>query len=153
MGHHDNCGPFLFVQMRERIHHPGNAGRIQTSGRLVGEQHRRSIGQCSSNGDTLTLASGQLGWLSRRLVNHIDGCEKLQGTQSALLPTEVSAIHHDLHVAHSIKMGKEIVQLEHKTDLISPVVGKVHGIEKIVSVEGHGTPSRSIQGGKELEKR
>jgi len=87
-----------------------------------------------------------------RLIENIDGSEELQRPCAASSPTETSAEHNDLYLAHGIEMGQQTVQLKHKTNLIPPVLGKTHTVAEILASECHNPSVRSIQRSKELEK-
>ena len=57
-GHHD--GRAAGVDAGEQLHDVDGGGRVEVSGRLVGQQHLRAVDQSARDRDALLLTTGQL---------------------------------------------------------------------------------------------
>ena len=60
VGDQDDGNPLIAVKPADDVHDLGRVGRVQISGRLVGEQNRRSIYQSPRDRDALLLSAGKL---------------------------------------------------------------------------------------------
>jgi len=58
--HHDHRDALLPIEVGEHVHYLGRVSRIEISGRLVGQQYRRTIDQCARDRDALLLSAGEL---------------------------------------------------------------------------------------------
>src|SRR3978361_187599 len=59
VGRHDD-GRAGAVDAVEEAHDPGRGGRVQVSGRLVGQEDQRPVDERAGDGDPLLLATGEL---------------------------------------------------------------------------------------------
>ncbi len=60
MSYHHQSYAFFLVQSEQNVQHDMSISSIEITRRLVQKQHLRSIGQRSSNSDSLLLATRQL---------------------------------------------------------------------------------------------
>ena len=60
VGDEDEGGPRLIGHLADERENGGSVGRVEISGRLVGEEQRRTVRQSAGNGDPLHLAPGEL---------------------------------------------------------------------------------------------
>ncbi len=55
--HHDHAGTVLMCHISEKLHHLSAAMAVQGSGRFVGQDHARLVGQGSRDGHPLLLTA------------------------------------------------------------------------------------------------
>jgi hypothetical protein len=132
MGYH-HYGYSLPVQINKSIHNLLSLVRRKITGRFIGNDKIRTIGEGPGNGHTLLLTTGHHG---RIVVKALAQTYLLQQLFSPLL----SFIHGNMGVAHGehdifqgIQFGKKIKALKYKTKVLIPYAG-LFLIGKIVNL-------------------
>ena len=95
---------------------------VEVSGRFIGEDHLRIIGQCASNRDALLLPSGKVPAFASKLIAKIDIVEQRRG---AIAHFRFAEMAEPPHRHHHVLLGGEILhqemELENETDqLVTP---------------------------------
>ena len=111
-GHHLRLQPHLPQQLRHR--------RIERTGRLVHQHHRRLHRQRPADGHALLLPAAQLPGVRVRLVRQSDTIEQppgFHGRHRRGLPTHVDGRFHQ--VLQDGHVREEVELLEHKARLLS----------------------------------
>ena len=107
--------PALLLQKRKDL----LAGLVvKRAGRLVAQQKPRPFGQRTRDGHALLLAAGELGGEVLHPLAEADLPQHLVRRDGVL-----AELARDLHVFQRCHVGKQIIELEHKADLM-PAVGR-----------------------------
>ena len=120
---------------------------VQRSGGFVGQQHGRFRGQCTGDGDPLSLAAGQLFGL---VVDALAQADRFQHLQRGLAPGDriVAASHAQaqFHILHGAQCTQQIVLLEDETDLATDFFqGGAGGIAQFRTQYPHAARLRRSQ--------
>jgi hypothetical protein len=90
--------------------------RIQIPGRLVGENDRRVVGECSRDRDPLLLPSGKLRWIVMGSIGQTDLFDELTSAHAGT--ATAGDLHRNLDVLEGSERGHEVEELEHEPDLL-----------------------------------
>ena len=114
----DQDGVALLVQLGEELEHLVAGLLVERPGRLVGEEHGRTIGERPGDRDPLSLPAGELGGEDVRLLRDTDLLEEVQGSLPTLLARDARVEHRELDVAQHRRLREEVVLLEDEPDLL-----------------------------------
>ena len=76
---YEDDGDSFCVEFFEHLHHFDTGFGVEVSGGFIGEDHRRTVDQCSGNGYALLLTAGKLG---RVVSGAVGDTDLLQSRQS-----------------------------------------------------------------------
>src|SRR5258708_20666198 len=117
MGHQNN-GIAFAVQPVKQCHDFVAGLRVEVSGRLVGENDRRTIYQCTRNGDSLPLTSGKLIGLVAHAWLHADSAQSFFGAFRTLSRRHAGVNQRQFHVVKSSGASQQVESLEYESNFL-----------------------------------
>jgi hypothetical protein len=129
-------------------------GRIEVSGRFVGQQQPRPRGKCPSHGHPLLLASRKL---IREMVDSMtqsDRFQKLLGAISRPPRAMASDAQREANVVTRIQFIEQMMMLEHETDELVSETRTLFAVEVVhlVTVELQGAGFRTVEQANQMEQ-
>lgn len=126
MGDDDDRAP-LRVEFVEDAEHLLTAGRVQRTGRFVGEDHLRPVHEGARDGNALLLTARELVRAVLHLVRKAETAEK-RGRARLPLPAGAPGIDRGhLHIAERGEFGQQVVALKDEAEMLPPEGGKLVG--------------------------
>ena len=113
MGHQNQCGTALAVQLKHEFYDLRACGGIQIPGRLVGQKQLRLGHECSRDGDTLLLAAGKLPGIMLQAHSEPDPFKQLQCRGLNVIGTGEFQWQH--HILDRGQCGQQLKRLKHET--------------------------------------
>ena len=118
VGDDDEGLPQLVAQVEEEAVQLLLVLCVEAARGLVGKDHLGTVHQGAGHGNTLLLASRELGWLVGGSVGEVQVVEHLHGALAGIAHagTTDEGGHH--HVLYSGELGQQLVKLEHEADVL-----------------------------------
>ena len=143
------------VQLAEQFHDGFTVGRVQVSGRLVGQQDGRIAGYRAGHGHTLLLTAGQLRGIVLHAMRHSHALERLLHPLHALGRAHAAIGEREFHVLVDREVADEVKGLENEADLSVANAGPVgrREIRDVLAAQHVRATGRCIEQAKDREQR
>ena len=113
---HDEEGGAVAIEPAKEVEDLAAGGGVELTGRLVGEQDRRPVGQRAGDGHPLHLSTGELGGTVPRAVAEPDVLQQLPGTLPSPGRRHTGLGHRELDVLSSGEHRQQMEALEDEAE-------------------------------------
>ena len=124
MGDHDD-GSTETVHLLDEVEHALASLLVEVSGRLVGQDQPRSVGQGARDGYPLLLAAGKPGRPEVHSFFQPDLLQEAATSLAALRSRDAAEGHRQRHVVQRAHGRDQVEALEDGADVLQPVVGEL----------------------------
>ena len=121
MSHQDD-GRAAAVEVLQQAEHVVAGTRVETAGRLVGEDQSRAVGQRACDGDLLLLAAGETPCAGPPAILQADQLEQVARALAALLELDARERHGEC----------DVVLDRHRRDEVEGLEDGAHALEAVV---------------------
>src|SRR5690242_15757387 len=129
----DDGGAFV-VQALEHVHDLFALGRMQVSGRLVGQDDARIRNHCARDTDELLLTTGQLRGKQVFLAYHLKAIERVANDRLPVFLADVAIRKRQLEVLEHRLIVEQVITLKNETDV---AVAQCRALPRVELVDRH----------------
>ncbi len=152
VGDHDERRALRLIELPQKQHQVSPGGRVQISGRFVGQDERRIVGQGARHCHALALPAGELAGKMAGPVGQADQPQQFVGARPSGFGRE-PAQHRHFHVLQRRERWQQVVELEDEADGARPEGVLVGEPGQVGPVDQHAPRSRTIEGAQDIQQR